>query len=442
MANITILEQDLTVSNSVISDTDVVYIPGFVSADASGADIVGQYIPTKCTTLSEFHAKFGNAPATFASAQTYPTNFAADAIPTGVNMFASGASDPSFIMAEELLALGIPVIYERVNEDDTDITVAAMYTALSTVIYKLDNTDNRDLSDKGEYSFKYLTSGGYPTFEYRASSETGTTGNAIVVQMMALAANRGDCVALIDHTNNADRTLYATSNGSVFYSATNTSSGYRISADGGYGAMFTPWWSYTAAVSAVSMVMPASFAYLLSLAKSLQTNANWLSIAGVARGIVPNFGAPNTTTPLTNRIADSYQNDNAISINAIARIGNYGYCVWGNRTLLNNATDGLKATSFLNIRNLVSDVKKLAFETARRFMFEQNSEILKINFKAAIEPTLDKMKTGNGLSSYKIVFTNTNEKGKLNANIILTPIYAVEDITINVSMIDDEVNVQ
>ena len=68
--------------------------------------------------------------------------------------------------------------------------------------------------------------------------------------------------------------------------------------------------------------MPGSFAYCTSLAQSVKTNANWLAVAGVARGLVSNIipGSLNTKELLTNTIADSYQKDTDVSINAITNI--------------------------------------------------------------------------------------------------------------------------
>ena len=79
--------------------------------------------------------------------------------------------------------------------------------------------------------------------------------------------------------------------------------------------------------------------------------------------------------------------------------------------------------------------------TAKRLMFEQNSDILWINFKAGITPLLDQMVSGQGLTGYKIIKGKTSEKGKVVATIRLYPIYAVEDFEITVAISDEEVSV-
>ena len=96
---------------------------------------------------------------------------------------------------------------------------------------------------------------------------------------------------------------------------------------------------------------------------------------------------------------------------------------------------------YLNLRNLVCDVKKQCYQAARRYMFEQNSDILWINFKSFITPLLDKMKTSYGLSDYIIKKGAKSGKTKLYAEITLYPIYAVETIDVTISIQDEDVSV-
>ena len=293
-----------------------------------------------------------------------------------------------------------------------------------------------NLKDKGEYNVKFLTSGGYPTYEFG--------DNVVVSAMFDTANNRGDCVALIDHTNNAERSLNDKNPTSVFFSVYNNSMNSSLFANGTYGSMFTPWAKYSVPRCAVSIELPASFGYLAALGLALQTSDNWVAIAGATRGIVPYFSSACTKERLTNALADAYQNRDRISINPITVIKPYGNLIWGNRTLYTatgTAGNNLNAWSFLNYRNMVSDIKKLVYETAKRYTFEQNSDILWINFKSSITPLLDRMKSGYGIVDYKISKGTTTEKAKLVAIITIVPIYPVEDFDITIIVEDDEVSV-
>ena len=271
-----------------------------------------------------------------------------------------------------------------------------------------------------------------------ARTDTTTTyGTSIAQKMVSVAAARGDAVAILDHTNNPIRSL--TDATSVYNSVKSTTI-----TDAEFATMFTPWGTYTTVAEGVNVpsnqVMPASFGYLLSLAKSIRTYANWFAMAGVSRGLVPYLQSLNTVERLSNTIANTYQPRNDVSINAITNIKPYGLTIWGNRTLKKNVGN-LTATSFLNVRNLVSDVKKVAYTTAKSLIFEQNSDVLWINFKAGITPLLDRMLSGQGLKGYKIIKGTTTEKAKVVADIKLYPIEAVEDFEINVIISDDTVSV-
>lgn len=397
--------------------------------------------PTLCTTVAEFEDLFGKAPVQFKSAQNYPT-FEPAVFPS--TMYAKDAYEKSYIMAKELINAGIPVLYENVCVRDAAgkkelATVAQMYSAFegdSTSAPVVDSIFD-ELKDKGSFSIKYITSGAYPVFEY--------ADNGVVAKMRDVASTRGDAVALIDHSNYPGRTLKSTDNNSVFAVAQTVFSGTDpTTSTDKFCAMFTPWAAYSlpnAPAGASLQILPASFAYLVSLGRSIQTNANWLAIAGVARGQVPYIVSLNTEERLTNTIADSYQGRAGVAINAITEIRPYGLTIWGNRTCLKNV-DNLVASSFLNIRNLVSDVKKLAYDTAKRAMFEQNSTVLWLNFKSALTPLLDRMQSGYGISGYKIIRQTTTEKAKVVALIRLYPVYAVEEFEITVVMSDEDVSVQ
>ena len=286
------------------------------------------------------------------------------------------------------------------------------------------------LKDKGGYNIKYITAGGYPCF--------GLTNTAIITKQLDIAKTRGDCVALLDHTNNTERSLNPSVGSSVFKAVQRNT---LFDTDGTHAAMFTPWGVYSCGTVGAEIELPASFGYLMSLAKSLVTGSTYGAIAGVSRGIVPNLVSLNTRDTLTNTIADSYQGKTGKSINAITNINPYGLTIWGNRTLKNNIS-ALSATSFLNLRNLVSDVKKTIYTSAVKLMFEHNNDVLWAKFRAEVSPTLDKMVNSYGIKSYSLVKQATRENGKLVASVILFPIYSVEEFEVTVIMTNEEVTVE
>lgn len=492
MTRINIYEIDNTTPFIEPQNNNIVYIPGFA---AGGYAEVGR--PTLCNTVQEFTAAFGSTIPTFPANQFYPAGsddelgFRGRDIPGDGSWFIKGDADPSYLYARELIYAGLPVLYERVNEyhdfgelkeaieaaggtwipaneDDEEgrwadegfpeeflgksdmsyyISVNHLYDKLYNEIFNLGADEDDDMStevlllDKGEYDFKYLTCGGYPSYGYGR--------NALAKVMAKLCARRGDAVALVDPTDNPERTLTGVN---AVYNVANSSDYLLDDSIAVYSALFIPWGEfitkgvyktelYTAGIG--TYIFPGSFAYLKCLAKSIETNPSWLAIAGVSRGVVPNLLALHENNVLTNAIADYYQPDDKVAINPITNIKPYGLTYWGNRTLLNNASKGgTTALSFLNIRNMLCDIKKQCWIAARRLMFEQNTDVLWVNFKALITPLLDQMQTGQGISGYKVIKNPTGDRTKLSATIRIYPIYAVEKFDIYIELSDEEVTVE
>ena len=433
----------------------------------------------------------------------------------------AGDPDPGYRYALYLLSLGISVYYEQMNSsfepvdmndpanasaspvdndwfiqvesnyvrtDDTtvqagvtyykgaDISVESMYKGLQ---YRFNGyTDDGSASSSdysfdsmGDYAVKYITSGGYPTFEYGPLADPDASGNVfgtspLAEQMIRLASTREDAVALIDHTNNPNRTIYATDTYSVVSRVREEFSNITTEV-GSYGTMFTPWYTCThAAITGGTSAnygsgenvnqVPGSLAFLSALAQQLKNYNPWLAVSGVSRGPVPYCSSLHTNFTLTNNVADSYQiipgdvenlGSASISINPITYIRNYGYCVWGNRTLRNNS-NGTKATSFLNIRNTVSDIKKRLYEASQSLLFEQNTDVLWLSFKNLVTPLLETMVSNYILSSYSIVKYNVDpETGqavpsyKVLSAIRIVPINSVEVFELQIELENNEVTV-
>ena len=430
-----------------------------------------------------------------------------------------GDADPGYRYALYLLSLGIPVYYEqmnaawtevdlndpanvaanpnangwriRVGDNDyvkttdtsvnlsrtyyygADISVESMYEGLELRFANRGDSSTSAITPSdysfdsmGDYAVKYITSGGYPTFEYGPLGDADSAGkvwgtSSLAEQMIRLAADRSDAVALIDHTNAPNRSIYETDAYSVISRVRNELTDLGT-ITGSYGAMFTPWYTCTStyvtggSAHSYDAHMPASLAFLSALAQQLQNYNPWLAVSGVSRGVVPYCGSLHTNYNLTNNVADSYQvipgdtqatESAAISINPITYIRNYGYCIWGNRTLRNNSA-GTQATSFLNIRDLTSDIKKTLYEASQALMFEQNTDVLWLNFKALVTPILDKMVSNYILSDYSVIKYNVDpESGetvpayKVLANIVIKPINSVEVFELRVTLENNDISV-
>lgn len=334
-------------------------------------------------------------------------------------------------------------------------TNADKVTTGSRIRYFYDNVADRlnNIEDKNEYSVKYITTGGYPSF-VGIPQANGELAYSLANAVIDCAAQRGDAVALIDPVDDPDDTLRYNDKDSTYAKANEY---FANAANGSFGAMFMPWGTYTCVtvtdINKMSNTMPASFGYLMCMATAIKTSPNWLAMAGVARGSVPNLIKLNTNKILSNVIAEDYQpkygsDANKVSINAITNIKPYGLTLWGNRTLEPVAEKGTVALNFLNTRNMVSDIKKLAYSTAKSLMFEQDSDTLWLRFKSGVSPLLEQLKSGHGISDYKLLKGTTKyngnalTRGEMAAVIKIYPLYAIEYFEITVVVADNDVEVE
>lgn len=398
MPKIIINEKDLTSSGAYLAIENVVYIPGFSSLELAD-ELIG--VPTLCKTVEDFTSKFGTSPKQL-----------------------SAKDDKSFIMAYELLKLGMFVLYEVPKTDAVELTAVATVDEMEDAL-EVAGFWTR-LTDRGLFNIRFMTSGAYAK---------GTT--AVITAMLEATKARGDAVALIDH---ASSLLTKTAVQSFFTTAVGTDVNSK------FGAGFTPWVHiqsdmYKAAV--VDDLLPGSHAYLAAFALSVQSNPSWLAIAGSTRGKIPGLVSPFVSIKYGELEANDLQSrvQGAITINPVCNITPYGFILWGNRTLLPVGSgtvqqDDLVASNFLNIRNIVASIKKTLFVASRAQTFEQNDDILWINFKAMITPLLDQMKTGNGIADYRLIKQKATKKAQVKAIIRIVPIEAVEDFDLTIEMSD------
>lgn len=334
-------------------------------------------------------------------------------------------------IATRLIDLGFPVLVEGVAAAE-DKTV------------KIPTDSINLLKDKSLFDIRFLTSG------------IDVVNNA---SLIGVAGERQDCVALIN--------LDETATGFDYKVATIRKEFEKKPSV--YAAGFTPWFysehptlikdvqnlTETAGKPDVEdaevVAIPAAYGYLFAYGRMLANNAaEWQAVAGPERGIIPELSDVCYTYSyedveiLQARGADGFAKlddatDNVgVAINPIAWVRPNGYILYGNRTLKkNDAKKKTTAQSFLNIRNGVNAIKKVMYDAGRTFVFEQNTEVLWINFKNYITPLLDRMQNSDGLLGYTFVKVATDAKARLKAKLTVIPVEAVEDFDLDVYLVDD-----
>jgi hypothetical protein len=397
MPKVIIAEKDLTNAEAIQNDDYIVLIPG-----------------TRALKSNETEEYFKDAD-TFKKSLTE--------VESGEDFW-----DLPSKMAYRLLKLGMTVLYRVISD--------------KSVLDDL-GLESGDLGfwgpykDKSLYNLRFLTAGGYAS---RASAEA----------MIRCAAARGDAIALIDFPEIGESgSDYSTE---ALQSYIKSLAVDEVVRENGvhensfkYAAAFAPTIKFKESLEdGGSIEYPASFGYLACFAKHVKSYPDWFAMAGSVRGKLPYEGVE-TSYRYGQVDIDSLQDrttEGSKAVNVITEIRPYGNIVWGNRTLFPIETDpetdtrGLKASSFLNIRHICCDIKKTLYRAARRFTFEPNSDTLWINFKGAITPLLEEMRTNQGIRGYKVVKETTDQKATLKAVVKIIPIEAVEDFDLTVELSD------
>ena len=261
---------------------------------------------------------------------------------------------------------------------------------------------------------------------------------------------RGDCVALIE----VDESKYVNGeSGRPEAKIIAAAQEMNISAEAGpYCACTVPSVVYKMTADTKfgeNKKFPGAFHYLVCYKRMIDANyPEWFAAAGYNRG-VSSYTIDYTTVKLGEVAIQAleprykrpapFNYEMPFAVNVIANFRG-SYYLWGNRTCaaLGDFAGGgdLTAQHFLNIRQLCTTIKKQLYVSCRRFTFDPNSDVLWINFKNSITPTLDRMKANQGVRDYKIEKVYTDKKATLRARIRIVPIEAVEDFVLEISLED------
>ena len=202
--------------------------------------------------------------------------------------------------------------------------------------------------------------------------------------------------------------------------------------------------------------MPGSYGYLMAYANSIKNNKPWLAVAGVNRGIIPNIRAIDYDfqepyvhalqgDPLNAYDTSTIFNDNPVyyRVNPIVNFGpTFGKIIFGNRTyFIGNNVNALSFRSFLNVRLLLANIHKAAFNSSIQHTFEPNDDIVWLSFKQKVNDLLDQMVSGRGIKWYKWYKLQSDHLGQIKAKLTIRPIEAVESFDITISMTDEDIEV-
>lgn len=264
----------------------------------------------------------------------------------------------------------------------------------------------------------------------------GITNKAVTKYAIDMCEQRADALAIIDleggykpssenDSSESDRL------GSVSSTVTALKSRNMNSS---YGCAYYPWVKVTDSESGQPLWMPPSVVALGTMASSQESSAVWFAPAGFNRGGL-SLGSSGLSVVGVREKLTSKQRDSLyeISVNPIASFPSEGIVIFGQKTL--QATPS--ALDRINVRRLVLFIKKEISRIAANLLFEQNVSSTWNRFKGQATPVLESVKTGLGISEYKLVLDETTttpeeiDRNMMYAKLFIKPVYAIEFIGVD-----------
>lgn len=262
------------------------------------------------------------------------------------------------------------------------------------------------LANKDEYQFNIIST---PGLLYGGSGNFTT----VVNRFIALAEDRGDCIAVVD--------LVPT--GSTVGAVTTSAASLNSS----YAATYWPWLQIKSATGRnewvpAGTVIPGVYAFTDA------SSAPWFAPAGLVRGGIG--GVIQAERKLTKGDRDTLY---SAKVNPIATFPGTGISVFGQKTLQTKAS----ALDRVNVRRLLIELKKFIGDQARNLVFEQNTISTRNKFLTAVNPYLESVVQRQGLYAYRVVMDDTNntadvvDRNQLVGQILIQPAKTVEFVVLD-----------
>jgi hypothetical protein len=201
-----------------------------------------------------------------------------------------------------------------------------------------------------------------------------------------------------------------------------------------YGCTYYPWLKIYDEINDSQLFIPPSVVALGTFANTERKAALWFAPAGFNRGGLTEGSAGLSVIGVTERLTSKDRDKlYSVNINPIATFPAEGIVVFGQKTLQTSQS----ALDRINVRRLMIYVKKQVSRIANRILFDQNVQATWDRFTGQVEPFLDRIKLGFGLTDFKVVLDKTTttpdlvDRNILYAKIFLKPARSIEFIAID-----------
>tara|TARA_Y100001938_G_scaffold151186_1_gene247078 strand:- start:8396 stop:12121 length:3726 start_codon:yes stop_codon:yes gene_type:complete len=272
--------------------------------------------------------------------------------------------------------------------------------------------------------------------EYDLALAPGITNEALTGHLLNTVENRGDALGLIDlkgdyEPRHESSDSEAVRRGGITTVVQNLNDrGLNTS----YGAAYYPWVQTRDTIGGQLLWIPPTIAALGTLSSAQASTELWFAPAGFTRGGLTegSAGIPiiGVREKLTSKQRDTLYEAN---INPIASFPAEGIVIFGQKTLQVTRS----ALDRINVRRLLIFLKKEISRIAATTLFDQNVQQTWARFTGQVVPFLEEVKTGLGLTEYKVILDETTttpdlvDQNIMYAKILLKPARAIEYIALD-----------
>ena len=272
--------------------------------------------------------------------------------------------------------------------------------------------------------------------EYDLATMPGITNSSLNTELINSCEARADALAIVDLAGGYEPPHEGTGNeqdklGSV-QSTVNAAKDMALNTS--YGCTFYPFVQIRDTFSDSILYVPPSVVALGTFSSSQRQSAVWFAPAGFTRGGLSEGSAGLPVLGVRQRLTSENRDRlYEANINPIASFPAEGIVIFGQKTL--QVTQS--ALDRINVRRLLIFLKKEISRFASTTLFEPNIQATWNSFKGKVEPFLDEVKAGFGLTDYRVILDDTTttpdliDRNILYAKIYLKPARAIEFIALD-----------
>jgi hypothetical protein len=259
-------------------------------------------------------------------------------------------------------------------------------------------------------------------------------------KMIDVCENRGDSLAILDLEGDytpVTQTEPDTNPTGIKPSVANAVSYVKgtLAPNTSYGCTFFPWVMTVDNRDGNKVWIPSSIVALGTFGSTQRFSEVWFAPAGFTRGGLSANNAGGLPVVQTSLKLNSKDRDTLYetNINPIATFPAEGIVIFGQKTLQSTPS----ALDRVNVRRMMNYVKKEVSRIASTVLFDQNVKVTWARFIDEVEPFLAEVKSGLGLTDFKVVLDETTttpeliDRNILYAKIFLKPARAIEYIALD-----------